>query len=162
REPGEARAGLESLRVRLAAAAAPPAAGAPPAADAGAPPAAAAPVSSFARDAGEAAAALATVGPDDRLVGFSGKLITSKAVALLLAAGPQVLAREPRARLVVVGFGAFRDGLERLAGALAAGDLAAARATRGEDGQALPRLQAHLAAADLAPVDDLRVAFAGR
>ena len=34
-------------------------------------------------------------------------------VELLLAAFPLVLAREPRARLLIVGFGAFRPGLER-------------------------------------------------
>ena len=41
---------------------------------------------------------------------FVGKLIASKGVELLLAAFPLVLAREPRARLVIVGFGAFREG----------------------------------------------------
>ena len=46
---------------------------------------------------------------------FVGKLIASKGVELLLAAWPLVLAREPRARLMVVGFGAFRAGLEELA-----------------------------------------------
>jgi glycosyltransferase involved in cell wall biosynthesis len=63
-------------------------------------------------------------------------------VELLLAAWPLVLAREPRARLIVVGFGAFREGLERLAATLAAGDLDAAAATRGENGQDLPQLRA--------------------
>ena len=69
---------------------------------------------------------------------FVGKLIASKGVELLLAAWPLVLAREPAARLVIVGFGGFREGLEALAAQLAAGDLDAARATRGEDGQELP------------------------
>ena len=50
----------------------------------------------------------------DRLVVFVGKLIVSKGVDLLLAAWPLVLAQVPRARLVVVGFGAYRDGFERL------------------------------------------------
>ena len=59
-----------------------------------------------------------------RLVAFVGKLIVSKGVDLLLAAWPLVLERVPAARLVVVGFGAYRDGLERLLAALAAGDLA--------------------------------------
>ena len=53
--------------------------------------------------------------PDDRLVVFVGKLIASKGVELLLAAWPLVLAREPRARLLIVGFGAFRAALEGLA-----------------------------------------------
>ena len=79
--------------------------------------------SSFDRDPREAVAALDAVEPGDRLVVFVGKLIASKGVELLLAAWPLVLAREPRARLMIVGFGAFREGLEGLAAALAAGDL---------------------------------------
>jgi glycosyltransferase involved in cell wall biosynthesis len=59
----------------------------------------------------------------DRLVAFVGKLIVSKGPDLLLAAWPLVLQSVPRARLVVVGFGAYRDGLERLGAALAAGEL---------------------------------------
>jgi glycosyltransferase involved in cell wall biosynthesis len=152
REAAEARAGLEALRERLAAAA--------PAADDG---------SSFARRAGEAAEALAAVAPGDRLVVFVGKLIASKGVELLLAAWPLVLAREPAARLVIVGFGAFRDGLERLAADLASGDLEAARATRGEQGQELPYLAAFLdgledeaAYREAARGLSDRVAFAGR
>ena len=46
----------------------------------------------------------------DRIVVFVGKLIASKGVELLLAAFPLVLARVPDARLLVVGFGAFRAG----------------------------------------------------
>jgi glycosyltransferase involved in cell wall biosynthesis len=152
REAAEARAGLDGLRERLAAAA--------PAADGG---------SSFARRAGEAATALGTVAPDDRLVVFVGKLIGSKGVELLLAAWPLVLAREPAARLLIVGFGAFREGLEALAARLAAGDLGAARATRGEQGQELPWLAAFLdgledgaAYAEAARGLADRVAFAGR
>jgi glycosyltransferase involved in cell wall biosynthesis len=147
REPGPARAGLERLRDALA--------DTPPVTD----------ESSFARDPAEAAAALATVEPGDRLVVFVGKLIASKGVELLLAAWPLVLAAEPRARLVVVGFGAFREGLERLAAALDAGDLEAAAATRAEDGRALPQLAAFF---DRLPEGydprgmAARVAFAGR
>jgi glycosyltransferase involved in cell wall biosynthesis len=168
----EARAGFESLRDRLAAPALAEgeAAAGSSGGEAAAPAApAAAPGSSFARRAGEAAEALATVGPEDRLVVFVGKLIASKGVELLLAAWPLVLAREPAARLVIVGFGAFREGLEALAAQLAAGDLQAARATRGESGQELPWLAAFLddledeaayteAARGLAE----RLAFAGR
>jgi glycosyltransferase involved in cell wall biosynthesis len=155
REPAEARTGLERLRASLAAADDPrsgpdgspvPAAGSPQAAG-----------DSFSRSAGEAAAALATVEPDDRLVVFVGKLIASKGVELLLAAWPLVLAREPRARLLIVGFGAFRPGLERLAAALEAGDLEAARATRGETGAELPHLAAFLETAG----DDYRAAARG-
>jgi glycosyltransferase involved in cell wall biosynthesis len=101
--------------------------------------------SSFARSPAEAAAALAAVDPRrDRVVAYVGKLIASKGVELLLAAWPLVLARVPRARLLVVGFGAFRPALEGLAGALARGDLEAARALRAEDGRELPELAAFL------------------
>jgi glycosyltransferase involved in cell wall biosynthesis len=117
--------------------------------------------SSFDRDPREAVAALDTIESGDRLVVYVGKLIASKGVELLLAAWPLVLAREPRARLIVVGFGAFRAGLEALAGALAVGDLEAARALRGEDGRELPQLQAYLEGADPSLRLD-RVAFAGR
>ena len=102
----------------------------------------------FARSTAEAAAALATIEPDDRLVVFVGKLIASKGVELLLAAWPLVLAREPRARLLVVGFGAFRQGLEGLARDLGRGDLDAARSLRAEHGGDLPYLTAFLDALD--------------
>jgi glycosyltransferase involved in cell wall biosynthesis len=93
--------------------------------------------SSFARDGGEAARALGRVvgnGADDdaRLVVFVGKLIVSKGVDLLVAAWPLVLAAVPDAKLVVVGFGAYRAGLERMIDALADGDLAAVRALAAE------------------------------
>jgi glycosyltransferase involved in cell wall biosynthesis len=81
------------------------------------------PASAFARDPGEAGAALGRVQSEDLLVVFVGKLIVSKGPDLLLAAFPLVLDRLPQARLLVVGFGAFRGGLEGLAGALADGDL---------------------------------------
>jgi glycosyltransferase involved in cell wall biosynthesis len=71
----------------------------------------------------------------DRIVAYVGKLIVSKGVDLLLAAWPLVAARVPDARLCVVGFGTYRDGLRRLAASLAAGDLAGARevAARGRE-----------------------------
>src|SRR3954468_486448 len=130
RDEDAARAGLEALRGRLEALP-------PDASPAGA--------SSFSVRAGEAAAALATVEPGDRLVVFVGKLIASKGVELLLAAWPLVLAREPRARLVIVGFGEFRPRLEALEAALERGALEAAAATRAEDGRELPQLRAFLA-----------------
>jgi glycosyltransferase involved in cell wall biosynthesis len=115
RAPAAARAGVAQLAVSLARAAEEQT----PASDGDA--------SAFARDAGQAAGALADVarGTEDRLVAFVGKLIVSKGIDLLVAAWPLVLAREPRARLVVVGFGAYREGVERLVAALAAGDFAA-------------------------------------
>jgi glycosyltransferase involved in cell wall biosynthesis len=127
RPAGEARVRLRALADRLARLAEEP-------------PADAESESAFARDTGEAAVALADVaaGTDDRLVVFVGKLIVSKGIDLLLAAWPLVLAREPRARLVVVGFGAYRAAVERLVSALADGDLAAldalVAAGRGEEG----------------------------
>ena len=92
-------------------------------------PEAAAEGSSFARDVGAAGRALARLDPArERLVVFVGKLIVSKGVDLLAAAWPLVLRRVPDATLVVVGFGAYRDGFERLLAALRDGDVEAARA----------------------------------
>lgn len=83
----------------------------------------------FARDEGEAGRALGRLDLErDRLVGFVGKLIVSKGVDLLVAAWPLVLAQVPEARLVMVGFGGYRAGLERLIAALAASELGEARA----------------------------------
>jgi glycosyltransferase involved in cell wall biosynthesis len=91
------------------------------------------PASAFTRDPAEAARALRTLDAErDRLVAFVGKLIVSKGVDLLAAAWPLVLAAVPDAKLVVVGFGAYRDALERLLAALAAGDLPAVRALAAE------------------------------
>jgi glycosyltransferase involved in cell wall biosynthesis len=82
----------------------------------------------FARDVLKAAVAVERLDPErDALVAFVGKLIVSKGVDLLVAAWPLVLEEIPDARLVVVGFGAYRQGLERLCAALAAGELEAAR-----------------------------------
>jgi glycosyltransferase involved in cell wall biosynthesis len=78
----------------------------------------------FARDDLAAAAALERLDPkQDRLVVFVGKLIVNKGVDLLIAAWPLVLRQVPEAKLLVVGFGADREQLERLLGALAANDL---------------------------------------
>jgi glycosyltransferase involved in cell wall biosynthesis len=143
RAPGPAAEGLERLRAALAAA--------PPEADAG---------SSFARSTAEAAAALGELDPArDRIVVYVGKLIASKGVELLLAAWPLVLRRVPDARLLVVGFGAFRERLEEFGAALSRGDLAGARALRGEDGRELPELAAFLDA--LGPEADAYRAAAG-
>ena len=59
----------------------------------------------------------------DRIVGFVGKLIVSKGVDLLLAAWPLVAARVPDARLLVIGFGAYRQTLGEIVAALGRGDL---------------------------------------
>ncbi len=100
----------------------------------------------FARDELAAADALDRLDPSrDRMVAFVGKLIVSKGVDLLLAAWPLVLARVPDARLVVVGFGAYREGFERLCAALADSDVEqarqiarAGRAFEGETGDVQP------------------------
>src|SRR4051794_14533012 len=87
---------------------------------------------------GEAGAADALRALDparDRIVSFVGKLIVSKGVDLLVAAWPLVAQAVPDARLVMVGFGTYREGVERLANALRDGDLDAAReiARRGRE-----------------------------
>jgi glycosyltransferase involved in cell wall biosynthesis len=71
----------------------------------------------------------------DRIVSYVGKLIVSKGVDLLLAAWPLVVDRVPDARLVVVGFGTYREALERFVDALRARDVTALReiAARGRE-----------------------------
>jgi glycosyltransferase involved in cell wall biosynthesis len=86
--------------------------------------------------AADAAEALRSLDPRrDRVVSYLGKLIVSKGVDLLIAAWPLVVAEVPEARLCVVGFGTYREALERLVAALGRGDLAAARdvAARGRE-----------------------------
>jgi glycosyltransferase involved in cell wall biosynthesis len=121
REPAHAAAALRELAGRLGSAAKPGTTR--PAADG---------QDAFARDPVAAGRALERLDPpDDQLVVFVGKLIVSKGADLLAAAWPLVLDAVPAARLVVVGFGAFRAALERLLAALAAGDLQEARAIAG-------------------------------
>jgi glycosyltransferase involved in cell wall biosynthesis len=84
--------------------------------------------SAFARDHEQAAVALQRIlAGRGELVAFVGKLIVSKGVDLLIAAWPLVLRSSPSARLVIVGFGAYRAALEELVGRLADGDLEGAR-----------------------------------
>lgn len=91
----------------------------------------------FGRDEAEAVEALerfaGSAGP--RVV-FVGKLIVSKGCDLLLAAWPLVVRAHPGARLLLVGFGTYREALLRLWDAFSAGDLAAAREIAGR-GRAL-------------------------
>jgi glycosyltransferase involved in cell wall biosynthesis len=107
--------------------------------------------STFARDPLEAARALEQLASADApTVAFVGKLLVSKGPDLLLAAWPLVLQAAPEARLVVVGFGAFRATLEGLLGALGAGDvegaigIATGRSSQG-DAPSLEHLRAFLA-----------------
>jgi glycosyltransferase involved in cell wall biosynthesis len=76
-----------------------------------------------------------------RIVGYVGKLIVSKGVDLLLAAWPLVAAEHEDSHLVVVGFGTYQEGLERLIAALRNGDLDDARelARRGRELEGGPR-----------------------
>ena len=78
-------------------------------------------------DAGASAALRALDPAGERIVGYVGKLLVSKGVDLLLAAWPLVWSKARDARLVIVGFGTYRDGLERLTRALASGDVDDAR-----------------------------------
>ncbi len=86
------------------------------------------------------------------LVVFVGKLIVSKGVDLLIAAWPLVRAEHPEARLQIVGYGEFEEGLRRLLAALDRGDLEDAREVarfgwglEGGEERALPILSAFLA-----------------
>jgi glycosyltransferase involved in cell wall biosynthesis len=103
REPAEAEAALRELAGRIAAGGG----------DEG-----------LGRDPLAATAALRdfAAAPGPRIV-FVGKLIVSKGVDLLLAAWPLVHSANPGARLLVVGFGAYEDGLRQLLAALELGDL---------------------------------------
>ncbi|HLM09798.1 MAG TPA: glycosyltransferase family 4 protein [Thermoleophilaceae bacterium] len=110
----------------------------------------------------------------DRVVGYVGKLIVSKGVDLLLAAWPLVVARVPDARLLVIGFGTYREALGRFVTALAHRDLSdlreiAARGRELEGGPAgrLRYLDAFLEAAgaewlEAAPAAAERIHFTGR
>ncbi|HXB14687.1 MAG TPA: glycosyltransferase [Solirubrobacteraceae bacterium] len=129
RDPAAAAAGVRALAARLA--------------DEPARPVRGREASAFDRDPAEGALALERLAPEgEPLVAYVGKLIVSKGVELLLAAWPLVLERASAARLVVVGFGAYREGLEQLLAALAAGELERARTIalqgRALEGQGAP------------------------
>jgi glycosyltransferase involved in cell wall biosynthesis len=122
-----------------------------------------------------AAAALRSLDPErDRIVSFVGKLIVSKGVDLLAAAWPLVVARVPDARLVVVGFGTYRDALGRFVEALRRRDVEDLRdiAARGRELEGGPpgglkHLRAFLDRADAewleaAPAAADRIHFTGR
>jgi glycosyltransferase involved in cell wall biosynthesis len=114
-----------------------------------------------------AAAALALAGlrpGEDRLIAFVGKLLAAKGVDLLAAAFPLVLAAEPRAKLVVVGFGEFRDGLQELLALLAVGDLEGAKelARRGGERGPLNHLHAFLEEIGSSPDRDAYLTAAAR
>ena len=84
--------------------------------------------SGFGRDPGLAVAGLREyAAAEGSRVIFVGKLIVSKGCDLLLAAWPLVVAQDPGARLLLIGFGEYKETLERLWGALVAGDVEDAR-----------------------------------
>jgi glycosyltransferase involved in cell wall biosynthesis len=103
--------------------------------------------SSFTRDHAAGASALSALGQASQsgpLIGFVGKLIVSKGIDLLLAAWPLVLDVVPSASLVVVGFGAYEEAVERWIDALSSGDMRAVhelvrigRAAEGGEGSSL-------------------------
>jgi glycosyltransferase involved in cell wall biosynthesis len=73
---------------------------------------------------GGAAQAVRALDPErDRIVSYAGKLIVSKGVDLLLAAWPGVVAEVPDAQLVVIGFGTYREAMDRFVDALRRRDL---------------------------------------
>jgi glycosyltransferase involved in cell wall biosynthesis len=81
---------------------------------------------SFAREHAAAAAALRHWARGSPRVLFVGKLLVNKGVDLLAAAWPLVHRRHQGARLLFVGFGAYRPGLEALIDALGQGHIGAA------------------------------------
>jgi glycosyltransferase involved in cell wall biosynthesis len=93
---------------------------------------------------------------EHQIVGYVGKLIVSKGVDLLLAAWPLVCAQLPHARLLVVGFGGYRDGLAAIVEALGRGDLDALRgiARRGRTLEGGPAGELRYLAAFLDGLDD--------
>jgi glycosyltransferase involved in cell wall biosynthesis len=67
-------------------------------------------------------ARLARIPADGEILLFVGALTYGKGVHTLLAAMPAILAARPRAHLVIVGSGTYREALEAIAHTLTAGD----------------------------------------
>lgn len=94
----------------------------------GPPSAASAASTDFGRDPAEAALALEHFARGDGpRVLFVGKLIVSKGVDLLLAAWPLVVREHPSARLLLAGFGEFKEPLLNLWANLTSGNFIAAK-----------------------------------
>jgi len=116
----------------------------------------------------------ASDGSRDARVVYVGKFIVSKGVDLLIASWPLVHAAHPEARLELVGYGEYEDGLRRLLAALERGDLEDARevarrgrALEGGEEEPLKILSAFLAAPPPGYAESARAAagsvrFAGR
>jgi glycosyltransferase involved in cell wall biosynthesis len=92
----------------------------------------------------------------DRIVSYVGKLIVSKGVDLLLAAWPIVVDRVPEARLLMVGFGTYRDALDGFVDALRRADVEALReiAARGRELEGGPPGELRYLSAFLDTVDE--------
>src|SRR5919107_3991659 len=71
-------------------------------------------------DAGERLRSL--ISGDARVILYVGKLIHSKGVHCLFSAFARVRREEPETRLLIIGYGTLREGLEALALALSAGN----------------------------------------
>ena len=61
--------------------------------------------------------------PDEPVIGYLGKLLDTKGVGELLVTFPKVAERIPQSRLLIIGFGAYREHLEGMAQSLQHGDL---------------------------------------
>ena len=122
-----------------------------------------------------AADAVRALDPEhDRIVSYAGKLIVSKGVDLLLAAWPTVVSEVPDARLVVIGFGTYREAMDRFLEAMRRRDLDDLRdiAARGRELEGGPPGQLRYLSDFLERVDDAwleaapaaadRVHFTGR
>lgn len=92
----------------------------------------------------------------DRIVSYLGKLIVSKGVDLLLAAWPVVVGRVPDARLLVVGFGTYREALDHFVDALRRADVEELReiAARGRELEGGPAGELRYLSAFLDTVDE--------
>ncbi|MGH2957694.1 MAG: glycosyltransferase family 4 protein, partial [Solirubrobacterales bacterium] len=81
----------------------------------------------FGREGPAAAEALRSWAGGSPRALFVGKLLVNKGIDLLIVAWPLLHAKHPGARLLLAGFGAYHQGAEALASALARGDLDGAR-----------------------------------
>jgi glycosyltransferase involved in cell wall biosynthesis len=81
---------------------------------------------SFAREGSTAAAAIRRWKEGSPRVLFVGKLLVNKGIDLLVAGWPLIHRSHPGARLLIVGFGAYRPGVEALIDALGQGHIGAA------------------------------------
>ena len=117
---------------------------------------------SWGGEAGAAEAVRALDPGEDRIVSFVGKLIVSKGVDLLLAAWPSVVAEVPDARLVVIGFGTYREAMDRFVNAMRRRDLDDLRdiAASGRELEGGPRGQLRYLSDFLERVDDAWLAAA--